>query len=128
MKLSLERKGVILATISGLMAIGIAFATGEIIRPKQAAQSPITAEAVIPPAGAQAYQGYTLFLRNCAHCHGSDARGDEGPDLHGVTKSDARISSLIKNGIKGQMPKFGEKLTDVDVQALIAFIRTLKET
>ena len=128
MKLFLERKGIILATVSGLAAIGMAFATGEIIRPKQAAESAATARSVIPPAGTQAYQGYTLFLMNCAHCHGSDARGDEGPDLHGVTKSAVRISSVIKNGIKGEMPKFGEKLTDTDVQALIAFVRSLKDT
>jgi mono/diheme cytochrome c family protein len=128
MKLSLERKALILATVSGLAAIGMAFAAGEIIRPKQAAESQSTASSVIPSAGTEAYQGYTLFLMNCAHCHGSDARGDEGPDLHGVIKSDARISSLIKNGIKGEMPKFGEKLTDTDVHALIAFVRSLKDT
>jgi len=128
MKLSLERKAIILATVSGLAAIGMALAAGEIIRPKQAAESPATASSVVPPTGTQAYQGYRLFLMNCAHCHGSDARGSEGPDLHGITKSDARISSLIKNGIKGEMPKFGEKLTDTDVQALIAFVRSLKDT
>jgi mono/diheme cytochrome c family protein len=127
MKLSIERKGIILATVSGLAAIGVAFAAGEIIRPKQAAESPARASSVVPPTGTQAHQGYTLFMMNCAHCHGNDARGDEGPDLHGVTKSDARISSLIKNGIKGEMPKFGEKLSDTDVKALIAFVRSLKE-
>lgn len=127
MKLSLERKGIIFGTVCGLAVIGMAFAAGEIIRPKQAAQSPASARSVIPPAGTEANRGYSLFLMNCAHCHGSDARGDEGPDLHGVTKSDARISSLIKNGIKGEMPKFGEKLTDTDVQALIAFVKSLKE-
>jgi len=31
------------------------------------------------------------------------------------------------NGIKGEMPKFGQKLSDADMQALIAFIRSLKE-
>jgi|ERR1043166_7168171 mono/diheme cytochrome c family protein len=74
-----------------------------------------------------AERGYTLFEQNCAHCHGEDARGDEGPDLHGVTKSDVRITSIIKNGIKGEMPKFGTKLTDADVRALIAFVRSLKD-
>ncbi|HUD83599.1 MAG TPA: cytochrome c [Candidatus Saccharimonadales bacterium] len=63
----------------------------------------------------------------CAHCHGADARGDEGPDLHGVTKSDARIASLIKNGEKGEMPKFESKLSDSEVQAVIAFVRSLKD-
>jgi len=66
---------------------------------------------VIPPTGTLAHRGYTLFLLNCVHCHGTDARAEEGPDLHGITKSDARIASLIQNGIKGQTPKFGAKLS-----------------
>jgi mono/diheme cytochrome c family protein len=81
----------------------------------------------IPAPSMPAGQGYKLFMQNCAHCHGTDARGDEGPDLHGVVKSDKRIANLIQNGIKGEMPKFGAKLSTADTQALIAFIRTLKE-
>jgi cytochrome c2 len=79
-----------------------------------------------PLTGELAKQGASLFGRNCAHCHGDDARGDEGPDLHDLTKTDARITKIIKEGIKGEMPRFGSKFTDADVQALIAFIRTLK--
>jgi len=124
MKLSLEFKGVILGIISALAAVGIAFAAGKAFRPPPSGDG---AGLVIPPAGTQAHQGYTLFMMNCAHCHGNDAHGDEGPDLHGITKSDARIASMIKNGVKGEMPKFGSKLTDTDVQALIAFVRTLNE-
>src|SRR6266436_3168931 len=143
MKLSLELKAMVLAAVSGLAVIGIAFAAGEVFQLKSAAAAEASGIAsgavgasgtngpdeafVIPPAGTQEHQGYTLFMMNCAHCHGNDARGDEGPDLHGVTKSDTRITSIIKNGIKGEMPKFGSKLTDADVQALIAFVRSLKE-
>jgi mono/diheme cytochrome c family protein len=76
---------------------------------------------------AKASQGYRLFDHNCAHCHGDDARGDEGPDLHGLKKSDQRIDKIIKGGIKGEMPAFGKKFNDGDVQALIAYLRTLKE-
>jgi hypothetical protein len=47
--------------------------------------------------------------------------------LRGATKSDARITSMIKNGIKGGMPKFGAKLQDAEIQQLIAFLRTLKD-
>lgn len=72
-------------------------------------------------------QGRNLFALNCAHCHGADATGDEGPDLHGVTKSDAKIAALIKGGIKGEMPKFGQKFSSHELEALIAFIRSLKE-
>ena len=65
-----------------------------------------------------AAQGRHLFLMNCAHCHGDDARGDEGPDLHNLHRSDARIHDVITVGIKGEMPSFGKKLGDLDVRQL----------
>ncbi len=127
MKLSLKLKGIILGTFSGLSALGIALAAGEMFQARPNAPSGADAGLAIPQVGTQARQGYALFMMNCAHCHGNDAHGDEGPDLHGVTKSDARIASMIKNGVKGEMPKFGAKLTDADVRALIAFVRSLKD-
>ena len=126
MKLSLQLKGIILGTVAGLAAIGIAFAAGEIFRLRPTAASGAVEALVIPPTGTPANQGYELFMLNCAHCHGADARGDEGPDLHGVTKSDQRIVTIIQNGIKGEMPKFNAKLNDTETRALVAFIRTLK--
>jgi mono/diheme cytochrome c family protein len=127
MNLSLQIKGIVLATVAGLAALGLAFAAGEMLKTRPAAKSGVEETLVAPPEGTPANQGYKLYLLNCAHCHGSDARGDEGPDLHGVTKSDQRITAIIKNGIKGEMPKFAAKLSDADAVALIAFIRTLKE-
>jgi cbb3-type cytochrome c oxidase subunit III len=79
-----------------------------------------------PPSSEEAKRGQNLFERNCAHCHGDDARGDEGPDLHGLKKSDARITKVVTQGIKGEMPAFGSKLNDTDIKALIAYLRTLK--
>ena len=127
MNLSLKSKGLLLGVFSGLTAVGIAFATGGVVRSKALTSTVATESAPIPPAGTPARRGYELFSMNCAHCHGADARGDEGPDLHGLTKSDARIAALIKNGIKGEMPKFGSKLSEADVQALVSFLRTLGE-
>ena len=69
--------------------------------------------------------GAKLFALNCAHCHGIDATGDERPDLHKVTKTDERIKSQILNGVKGEMPAFGKKLTQDDVATLVVFIRSL---
>ena len=126
MKMSLEIKGAIAGIVSGLAAVGMAFAAGGMIKSGAAAPG-ATEQLAIPAAGTREHQGYALFMNNCAHCHGNDARGDEGPDLHGITKSDARIASMIKNGIKGEMPKFGTKLTDTEVQALIAFVRSLTD-
>lgn len=79
----------------------------------------------VPPSE-EAKRGQNLFERNCAHCHGDDARGDEGPDLHDLKKSDSRITKIVTQGIKGEMPAFGAKLNDTDVKALITFLRTLK--
>lgn len=96
----------------------------------QARRSPTVANpGKLPPIPAGqplAAQGATLFSLNCAHCHSIDATGDEGPDLYGVTKSDTRLKAIILGGIKGEMPSFSKKLKDQDVQALVAFLRTLK--
>src|SRR5437764_14640447 len=70
--------------------------------------------------------GHKLFLMNCAHCHADDATGDEGPDLHGLHKSDERLRLLIRNGIKGEMPRFNEKLADKDLNALVAFLDSMR--
>ena len=79
----------------------------------------------LPEANSDAMQGRHLFLMNCAHCHGDDAHGDEGPDLHDIHKSDTRIHEVITAGIKGEMPSFGKKLGDPDVRQLIAYLRML---
>jgi mono/diheme cytochrome c family protein len=71
-------------------------------------------------------QGRHLFVMNCAHCHGEDARGDEGPDLHRLHKSDGRIRQIISGGIKGEMPSFAKKLRDPEIRQLTAYLRTLK--
>ena len=63
---------------------------------------------------------------NCAHCHGADATGDEGPDLHDLDLPDERMAKLIKNGKKGEMPKFSAKLNGRQVRLLIAYLHTLK--
>jgi mono/diheme cytochrome c family protein len=129
MRLSSQLKAIILRTVSGFAAIGMAFAAGEMFQCRSAASGASAASRTglkIPAAGTLEQKGHRLFMLNCAHCHGADARGDEGPDLHGVTKSDARIASLIKNGKKGEMPKFASKLSDSEVQALVAFVQSLK--
>jgi mono/diheme cytochrome c family protein len=64
---------------------------------------------------------------NCAYCHGDDALGtDEAPNLATRRVSNARIASVIRNGIKGEMPRFNQKLHDEDVQLLIYFLNSFK--
>lgn len=69
--------------------------------------------------------GRNLFLRNCAHCHADDATGDEGPDLHGLEKSDEWIAKRIRSGVKGKMTAFS-KFSQAEIDALTAYLRTLK--
>src|SRR5262245_57462542 len=78
----------------------------------------------LPAAPELIRSGRALFLASCAHCHGADARGDEGPDLHGVQVSDRYIANVIARGIKGEMPAFAKKHGDADVRALIAYVRS----
>jgi len=77
-------------------------------------------------AKSNAVTGHALFLKNCAHCHGANAHGDEGPDLHNLDFTDEWIGNRIRNGKKGQMTAFAGKLQPADIDALIAYPRTLK--
>jgi mono/diheme cytochrome c family protein len=74
-----------------------------------------------------AVKGRSLFGKNCAACHGSSGQGGEGPNLHGLTLSDERITSIVTAGIKNEMPAFKSTVKDQDVKALIAYLRTLKK-
>jgi mono/diheme cytochrome c family protein len=71
-------------------------------------------------------QGRALFLSSCAHCHGADATGDEGPDLHDVGVSDRYISNIITHGIKDEMPSFRKKLGHYEIVRLTAYVRSLR--
>ena len=70
--------------------------------------------------------GRKLFLDSCAHCHGADARGDEGPDLHALDVSDRHIATVVRHGIKGEMPSFAKKHPPEEIAALIAYLRSLE--
>jgi len=80
---------------------------------------------MLPPAKATT-DGRQLFLKNCAHCHGADARGDDGPDLHNLDWTDEQIAKRIRAGKKGQMTAFEGKLTTEQITTLVAYLRTLK--
>ena len=80
--------------------------------------------------------GAALYKSKCAMCHGADGAGQtpmgktlklkdlRSADVQKLT--DAEITKLIVDG-KGKMPPNKGKLTDADVKAVVAFIRTLKK-
>ena len=71
-------------------------------------------------------QGHQFFVLSCAECHAADAHGDEGPDLHNLAISNGRIKNTILKGIKDEMPSFAQKYQESQINALTAYLRTLK--
>jgi mono/diheme cytochrome c family protein len=131
--MSIEVKGLLLGLAASLGLLGVTFGLSPLFQPKKAADANqerhASAVSVTPTAvlAGDPKRGYSLFDHSCAQCHGDDARGDEGPSLYNLAKSDARITTILKRGVKGEMPSFAKKFNDADIQALIAYLRTLKD-
>jgi cytochrome c6 len=70
----------------------------------------------------------------CASCHGKDGSGNTAMGKKLAVKdysknqgfSDAEATNIIKNG-KGKMKGYKDKLSDADVKALVAYVRSLKK-
>jgi mono/diheme cytochrome c family protein len=94
-----------------------------------------------PPAGAT--RGERLYYAYCVECHGRDGRGSWRAALFLLRPGDltdrARMSAntdrylfdLIKQGGaalgRPGMPAFGYHVSDGDIEALVAYIRTLPQ-
>lgn len=80
--------------------------------------------------------GAATFKAKCALCHGPDGSGDTvmGKKL-GIRnlrtadvqkQTDAELIKITTDG-KGKMPAYKGKVTDADIKAVVAHIRTLKQ-
>jgi mono/diheme cytochrome c family protein len=81
-------------------------------------------------------QGKNLFVSTCARCHGPEGNGglplfDGGPsprDFHDhafhLAHTDEQIKLTIVNGKGIGMPPFGTTFTDIQLDALVAHVRT----
>jgi len=78
-----------------------------------------------------------LWGQHCASCHGKDGSGSTmmGKKLELKDYRDAAVQSsftdaeaakVIKGG-KGKMKPYGAKLSDDDIKALVAYVRSLKK-
>jgi mono/diheme cytochrome c family protein len=132
MKLALETKALGWAVLAASISLGGALLTA---RPIQALSNsnpaPMAPSSPSPPiemasSSDPVGQGRKFFEMSCSECHGDDATGDEGPNLHNLAISNARIAATIRNGVKGEMPAFAKKYGDPQIAALVAFLRTLR--
>jgi mono/diheme cytochrome c family protein len=81
-----------------------------------------------------ASDGAAIFKAKCAACHGADGKGQTpmgkklalrdlgSPDVQKQT--DKQLYDWTAAG-KGKMPAYKDKLTDVEIKALVAHMRTL---
>lgn len=132
MKLPLELKALGWALLAAGLSLGgalllagpIKMMTGSATAPTTASSQPASSEIAATPELVN--QGRQFYEMTCAQCHGDDAHGDEGPDLHNLSISNARIATTIKKGIKGEMPTFAKKYNDAQIAALISYLRSLR--
>lgn len=93
------------------------------------------AASIAVPAGAQG-TGAGTFKTKCAMCHGDDGKANTPAgkaykaeplkDPMVVNASDDELAVIVKKG-KNKMPAFGDKLTDDQINAVIAYIRSLPD-
>lgn len=74
-----------------------------------------------------------LYETNCVACHAQDGRGSAvGKSLHAADfhsaqiqqQSDSQLAGVISAG-RGNMPAFGTRLTNDQIDALVAYIRSV---
>ena len=74
--------------------------------------------------------GETLFLANCAACHGIDGSGSRGPSLISGPGGELSLEELmarISNGKRlAGMPKFEGVLTEEQIQAVAGYVIELR--
>jgi len=102
----------------------------------------IIATLAISALAANAADAKANFEKSCAKCHGKEGKGDTkmGQKLGAKDYSDAKVQDAlkdeaavkaIKEGLKDKegkvLMKPAEDLSDDDIKALVAFMRTLKK-
>jgi mono/diheme cytochrome c family protein len=94
-----------------------------------------------PPAGAA--RGERLYYAYCVECHGRDGRGswratlfllrpgDLAEPRRMATHTDEYLFDILRSGGapigRPGMPAFGYHLSDDDIRALVAYVRTLPQ-
>lgn len=72
----------------------------------------------------------SLFVNNCASCHGSDGKAQtakgrqlDADDITGGVSTSKTIR-LVTNG-KGDMPSFKKRLTAAQIRSIAGYVKTL---
>ena len=86
----------------------------------------------------QERMGHAFFMQRCSFCHaprttkaGADAKVPSGGILAGLfqdagSSQEMRVRQIVLNGISDKMPGFEHGLDSEEIDAIIAYIKTLK--
>jgi mono/diheme cytochrome c family protein len=139
--MKLETRAALIALIAGLFVVGASYGVSALVSPppaheeaahrggqghQEGAGKDMTAMGAMPSSQLVS-AGRSLYTQACSSCHGDNAEGGYGPNLHGLGQSDAQIGTVIKNGVTGKMPAFGGKYTAAQQQALVTYVQSLKK-
>lgn len=139
----IEMRGLVIAVMAAFVALAVTFSLAKFVRQ---VQTGIAAEntrlgdnshgKVAPPAAppaatialtpADIASGHQFYLESCAACHGDNAEGAYGPNLHHLPLAESDIASIIKTGFKGKMPSFAKKYSDSQINDIVGYVRGLK--
>jgi len=79
--------------------------------------------------------GKTLYANTCAACHGENGEGGSGPALNSLQILTRHTDDDLRNTIlygprrpNSIMPAFGDRLTSVEVDALVQYLRSWEAT
>lgn len=94
----------------------------------------IAAAPAVPPSPELIAEGAQLYSVLCKQCHGSSGQGTPlAPALNNQTfldtTPDAAIQQIIAMGVNGtRMPAWGGRLTEADIDAITAYLRSWQPT
>ena len=131
-----ELKGLVAGLAAGLGVVGLAYgvsAVGTRITSPETKQA--EAKQAVPTektkaGGGQSAQlvatGRTLYLRDCAGCHGLQGQGQIGPKLLHLGDPDEKVERNIANGFPPRMPGFKSQYSDAQLKAVVAYVQSLE--
>jgi mono/diheme cytochrome c family protein len=96
----------------------------------------LVAVTLASPPPAQGAEAAAIYKKKCAACHGKEGQPSKMFVKQGVrsfkdaewqkTATDAQVEEIIRKGKKGtMMASFEKQLSDEEITALVAYIRTL---
>ncbi len=116
--------GALAVSLTAWGAAGTAIARGQESQTNAAAKGDPTTH--MTPAEIES--GKLNFQGSCGECHGVDASGGVGPNLHGVVqkRGPQGVFDIIRNGLPGTAMAPVSSLNDKRAWQVVAYLKTLK--